>query len=248
MTAVVSSNALYGDALHGDLREFPLNALLGTLESSRRTGVLQIEDGSDIWFSYGRIYLVTSPSSAPVEAVLYGAGAGPADEIRSRLKPNVTRSALQHILAHKPEMEPTLRILLHEYILNGLFELLVPSRLRFNFDPGRYHPLGDELAEDTTELLGQAQSRLDVWRRIAARIPSTSARFVMARRLPNGARDRVIDADDWLLLALLDGRRSVEDLVTTTGRTPFQVCSTLYRLLLEGLVEEPTEPTAKSAG
>lgn len=227
------------DALHGDLHEFPLDALLRTLEAGRRTGVLHIEGGSDVWFSDGRTYLVTSPSGAPIASVLFGAGAGSAEELQALLQPGVRRhSALHHILGHRPGIEETLRVLLHEYILNGLFELLVPSRRRFTFDPGRCHPLGDELAQETNALLEQAQQRLDVWRRIAARIPSTSARFAMVTELPDGGSQRRVSADDWRYLALANGTRTVADLIEDLGETPFRVCSVLYRLLLEGLIVE----------
>lgn len=245
MTATVSE-----DALHGDLHEFPLDALLHTLESSRRTGVLRIEGGSDVWFSDGRTYLVTSPSGAPIASVLYGAGAGGADDLHTMLQPGVGHSALHHILARKPGIEERLRVLLHEYMLNGLFELLVPSHRRFTFDPGRYHPLGDELAENTSALLEQARQRLDVWRRIAGRIPSTSARFAMVIELPDGARERRVSADDWRYLALANGTRTVADLIEDLGETPFRVCSVLYRLLLEGLIVElpGTVPSSSRAG
>lgn len=234
------------DALHGDLLEFPLDILLRTLEVGRRTGVLQIEDGSNIWFSEGRIYLVTSPSGAPIATVLYGAGVGTADELRARLQPGNGQSALRHILNRQPEVEEALRILLHEHTLNGLFELLMPSQLRFKFEPGHHHPLGEELAEDTSALLEQARQRLDVWRRIARRIPSTSARFAMVSELPKGERARRVSADDWRFLALIDGTRTVADLIEHVGDTPFRVCSGLYRLLLEGLIVELPNRTPSS--
>ena len=226
------------DALHGDLHEFPLDALLRTLETGRRTGVLHIEGGSDVWFSNGRTYLVTSPSGAPIASVLFGAGAGTAEELQALLRPGVRHSALHHILVDRPGIEKTLRVLLHEYILNGLFELLVPSRRRFTFDPGRCHPLGNELAQETSALLEQAQQRLDVWRRIAARIPSTSARFAMVTELPDQGGQRRVSVDDWRYLALANGTRTVADLIEDLGETPFRVCSVLYRLLLEGLIVE----------
>ncbi len=234
------------DALHGDLHEFPLDALLQALAAGRRTGVLHVEGGSDVWFSDGWIYLVTAPSGPPVASVLYGAGAGPAQELSALLQPGGGHSALRTILGRKPEIEKTLRILLHEYMLNGLFELLVPSQLRFTFDPGQKHPLGDELAEDTVAVLEHAQRRLEIWRRIAGRIPSTSARFTIAAELPNGAGDRRISADDWRYLAMANGTRTVADLIEDLGESPFRVCSVLYRLLLEGLIVELPKATSTS--
>ena len=45
-------------------------------------------------------------------------------------------------------------------------------------------------------------------------------------------------ADEWRYLSLLDSHRSVADVITETGESAFRVCTSLYRLLLEGLIEE----------
>jgi hypothetical protein len=227
------------DALQGNLRDFPLPAVMRSLESRQRTGALTLADGSEIWFSGGRVYLATTAGGTPLSAVLYGADVGPLTEIEALFAMSDREaSVLDQVLAHKPESEPLIRRLLHEYNLNSLFELLVPTEAAFTFEAERCHRLGDRLASDTSTLLAQAEHRVEIWRRIASRIPSTSAVFRMAPALPNANFERLITSTEWQYLACLDGTNTVADVITITGESAFRVCSTLYRLLLEHLIEE----------
>lgn len=231
--------ALSEEALQGNLRDFPLAALMRSLESRRRSGALSLANGGEVWFSDGRVYLATTAQVSPLSAVLFGADIGTMEEIRVWFAAfEETRSVLDRVLTDRPEKETLVRRLLHEYNLNSLFELLVPSEAEFSFHSGRQHRLGDRLATDTGTLLAQAEHRIEIWRMIASRIPSTSTRFRMASAMADGRFDRTITADEWQYLACLDGQTSVAEVITSTGESAFRVCSTLYRLLQEGLIDE----------
>lgn len=227
------------EALQGNLRDFPLASLLRSLESRKRTGALTIDGGSEIWFSDGRVYLAATAGGSPLSAVLYGADVGSLVDIEELFAQGDAEAAvLDQVLRARPDTEPLIRRLLHEYNLNSLFELMVPSELDFSFESDRRHRLGDRLASDTSTLMAQAEHRVEIWRRIASRIPSTTARFRLASSLPDCKFERLVTADEWQYLALLNGQNTVADLITQTGESAFRVCSTLYRLLLEQLVEE----------
>ena len=233
------SSTVSEEALQGSLRDFPLAALMRSLESRRRTGALSLIDEGEIWFTDGRVYLATNRDGSSLSEVLYGAEVGSLDEIERRFaEADEVESVLDRLLEARPEREPRVRRLLHEYNLNTLFELLVPSDTEFSFESGRRHRLGDRLAVDTGTLLAQAEHRIEIWRRIASRIPSTSTTFRLAPIMPDGRFDRSVSADEWRYLAHLDGRTSVAEVITSTGESAFRVCSTLYRLLLEELIEE----------
>ncbi len=234
MTVVVSE-----EALQGNLKDFPLAALMRSLESKSRTGALSLAGGGEIWFSDGKVYLATTNEGSPLSAVLFGADVGALSDIEALFAlPDTEPTVLDQVLTARPECEPLIRRLLHEYNLNSLFELLVPTEAAFTFEAGRSHRLGDRLAGDTGTLLAQAEHRVEIWRRIASRIPSTSAAFRLAASLPDSNFERLVTADEWVYLAKLNGRTTVADIITLTGESAFRVCSTLYRLLLEGLIEE----------
>ena len=239
----------------GTLSDKPLPALLSEIAADELTGVLRIDDGSELWFSTGRTYLACTPSSPKVADVLFSAEAGTEDEIAAALGLGTDRNgsvglpeeprALDVLATANPESEGPLRRILHEHNLNSLFELLVPTEATYRFEHIEVHALGDRFAEPTDELLEKAQARLEIWRSIAVRIPSTSAVFRLATSLPDSADQRLVTSDEWRFISLLDGRNDVAKLIEDTGESAFRVCSTLYRLLLEGLVEETAAAEAE---
>ncbi len=228
------------EALSGTLADLPLDAVLSSLAANGRTGVLRVGEGNEIWLDEGQIYLVLTPTGADAVAVLFGAGEGTLEEIASLLAKQSDVSAT--LAERSPEAARSLERLLHEHNLHLLFELLVPSDRPFVFEDSTVHALGHRFRESTEHLVTQAKRRLEIWSQIASRIPSTAAAFRLASMLPQNADERTVTADEWRYLSLLDGHRSVADVITTTKESAFRVCSSLYRMLLEGMIEEV--PTA----
>ena len=228
----------------GSLDLTALPALLRSLADAERTGVLRIDDGAEVWLHQGRTCLALTATSPDLAKVLFDGDLGTPEAIAAALRqpPKPTGpdgsgpSGVDRLLAERPEAEATVKLLIREVSLNTLFELLVPSRAAYRFDSGVVHPLGARFADDTRTLLAAARQRVEIWRRIAARIPSTAAVFVLASDLPEAQEERLVTADEWRFLARLDGRRTVADLIAETGQSAFRVCSSLYRLLLEELV------------
>ncbi len=228
----------------GSLDVTALPALLRSLADAERTGVLRLEGGSEVWLHQGRTCLALTTASPDLTKVLFDGDLGTPDAIAAALRrpPSADGegrpTGVDRLLTERPEAEATVKLLIREVSLNTLFELLVPSRAGYRFDAGVIHPLGARFADDTRTLLAAARQRVEIWRRIAARIPSTAAVFVLAPDLPEAQEERLVTADEWRFLARLDGRRTVADLIAETGQSAFRVCSSLYRLLLEELITE----------
>ncbi|MGI9612317.1 MAG: DUF4388 domain-containing protein [Acidimicrobiales bacterium] len=235
----------------GTLSDTPLPDLLSTIAADSVTGVLRVDGGSEIWFNDGRICLASTPSSPDLAKVLYGGDVGTLAEIEEAIaaiepRSDGSGSVIDKLLVGHPDAEPVIARILHEHNLNSLFEMLVPSEASFRFERDIDHPIGARFADDATDLVAEAEQRLEIWRRIAARIPSTAAVFTLARSLPGESDQRLVTADEWRFLSLLDGRNTVADLISATGESAFRVCSSLYRLLLEEMVEESLETATSS--
>ncbi len=225
------------NTVSGDFSQQSLNEVLNELAQEKATGLLQINEVNEIWFHEGEIYLAVTASSSPVADVLFGAGSVSEETIGDLLADSEANAA-GTIAEQYPEASAVLDRLLHEFNLSSLFELIVPSSHPYVFHDGRRHPVGPRFAEPVGELMSQAERRLAIWTKIAARIPNTSMAFRLTGVLPREEEERVITSDEWRYLALLDGRNSVADVISQTGESAFRVCSSLYRLLLEGLIEE----------
>ncbi len=223
--------------MNGSLAELPLGRLLERLAAERLTGVVRVSNGSHIWFDDGAVYLAENEASARLESVLYGNGATPEKQIRQMLDEQTNVAA--SLVGADPDAEAMLSRLVHEFNLTVLFELVVPSEHTFEVEHGPVHAVGPHFAEPVDDLVVQAERRLEIWKQIATRIPSVDVVFKLSSSLPDETDERVVTSDEWRYLSLLDGHTSVASVITQTGESAFRVCSSLYRLLLEGLLEEP---------
>ncbi len=221
--------------------EQSIASVLRELASKGFTGALAVDsdDGSthlgDLWLAGGRLYLAITPMGDDLADVVFGANVGSLAEVRSALdEPNTDLTA--RISEELPDAVPILGRLLHEHNLTGLFEIMVSGPASFTTEPGTMHTLGPRFAESVDDLLNQAERRLSIWKEIAARIPSTSSRFRLAPELPDLVDERVVTADEWRYLALIGTGSSVGELIDATGESAFRIMTSLYRLILEGVV------------
>ncbi len=224
-----------------DIAEGAIGDALRPLAAKGFTGVLRATRSGEVvgeaWLAGGRLYLATTPSSDDLAGVAFGADVGTLGELQAMLS-DPTNDATAALADRYPAAVPTLGRLLHEHNLTALFEMMVAGSSSFTTEPLTLHPIGPRFAESVDDLLGQAERRLMIWRDIASRIPATSIRFKLAPALPQGVEERVFNADEWRYLALIGGGRSVAELIDDTGERAFRIMTSLYRLLLEGVITD----------
>lgn len=237
-----------------------LEALLEKAGRLRFSGVVTVGRAGEVWLEDGAVYLANGPSSPSPFDVVLAAGVVSRLELQARwaaadatvdADPGTTTgdettgrtgAVLDDLVLRTPEAVDALRRLLHEHTAAALFELLLTTGEPLELRAEARHVLGARFAEPVGDVLDDVRRRIGLWRRIAGRIPSTAARFRLARQLP-GDRDRLVEADEWAFLALLDGNRTVADVITETGDSAFRVCALLYRFLVEQVIE-PVPPPA----
>ncbi len=100
-------------------------------------------------------------------------------------------------------------------------EALPPEVLEFDFD----------LTID--ELLMEGFRRVDEWGLIETAIPSFDD---VPFQTPGGAVDRTFTETEATVLAAVDGRRSVQEIIDVVGSGTFQVATLLYRLVAARVV------------
>ena len=83
-------------------------------------------------------------------------------------------------------------------------------------------------------VLADAEARRASWETVSQVVPSPRAVLAMPVVLPV---DPQVSREEWSLLALVDGRRTVTDLVDLTGSGQYAVVSTLAALVQRGLLE-----------
>ncbi len=120
----------------------------------------------------------------------------------------------------------------------------------FNWEDGRFRfeegtdlaGLDSRLALDlkTENLIMEGSRRIDEWSRIQTKIPSLDAVLILT---PDEGERREIDLrpEEWAILAQVDGRKRVREIIGILGGKDFEVARTLYGLAATGLVRVVAE-------
>lgn len=114
------------------------------------------------------------------------------------------------------------------------FELFRFEEAAFEFDrEGRpTWPAPDTV--DVAEVLAETERRLAVWAEIKLLVPSLEARPRLIPDCPTGGVQ--LDADQWRMVAAVDGRRRVTALIRMMDGSDFEMCRRLASLVEAGLV------------
>jgi hypothetical protein len=126
---------------------------------------------------------------------------------------------------------------LHEQVVeqatDAVFDLLRWTRGDFAFvDEANPDDLGVSL--NVEEVIAEGRRRLEEWESLTKAVPSPDS--VVSVVLKPSADETTLTAEEWAMLALADGRRTVADLVRLTGRGEFATVRTLAALVERKLV------------
>jgi hypothetical protein len=227
-----------GTPVIGSLGDVSAAAVIVQLATERRTGILKIGESAPAWLalSEGHVVLAGSSASTPLRDALRSAGL--VDEATLLTLERRGFHDLQLISELAAQVDPAALVpLVRERCISTLFEMLLPSDEQYAFLPGDPLGLAVHFSFPTLELLDLAQQRVEDWARIAAAIPSTQIAFRCRRRLAAEITEVRLDLDQWAVVAVLDGRRTVSQVIAALGRPAYDVCSILHQLLQEGLIE-----------
>ena len=87
-----------------------------------------------------------------------------------------------------------------------------------------------------TSILMEGLRRVDEWRLIEEQVASFDLVVQIDRRALTPAHEERMSPDERAVLDVIDGRRSVRELIAKTGLGSFEVCKVLYQLLAARLV------------
>jgi hypothetical protein len=227
--------------IEGTLTDLPLPDLLRTLARQEASGMLHVGGSSaaQVCLAAGDVYLATSSTGPSLRQEVVGAGLvsssawDAAEQVAS-----VDGSAQADALVKVSGVDAaSLRHLVYEHTVTAAFELMVPSTDPFRFVPGQQHPFGSPYRFKVEQVLRDAGRRVEAWRTIAEAIPSTAVVMRIASTLPIEADSVTVSGTEWQVLAALDGRRTVAEIIRSLGMSAFTVCSALHRMLTAGAIE-----------
>ncbi len=117
----------------------------------------------------------------------------------------------------------------------AVYALAIWSRGDFKFEPG----IATEhrtISKSNTNRLMEAARRLDEWRVLSKKIPSTEMvpEFVVQ---DNREGQINLNTSEWLILSKIDGQRSIKQIAQHGGLSVFDAAKILYGLIATGLIK-----------
>ena len=226
--------------LEGSLDAFSLPDIFQLLSFTKKTGGLHLaHDGSDgvVFFTTGLVTGASADSSRqPLARRIVGSGAvsdaalsAAVDAVAASEGLGVVRALLE---SGAVEAE-LLKQAAQDQATDAIFDLLRwrDGDFAFVMDEGNPDDVGVTVTVEA--VLADAEARRSTWESVSQVVPSPQAVMVMPVVL---TAEPAVSREEWSLLALVDGRRSVAELVDLTGSGQYAVVSTLAALVQRGLL------------
>jgi len=238
--------------LKGTLDDFTLSDIFRLTALAKKTGRLEVErrNGSGrVYFRDGDVYYAESTKSRErLGRKLTRSGWLTERQLnRAVVEQEQTGRRLGEILVdHGAVDDEQIDWAVRSQIEDGVFDLLRWDLGAFVWEPDVEIEVEVPLTVTVENLIIEASRRLDEIAQIRRKIPSANVVLAMVSRPPDGARQINITSEEWQVLVLVDGHRTVEDIATFTGAEAYQTTRLLFGLLNAGLIEHK-EPSAGGA-
>jgi hypothetical protein len=226
--------------LEGSLDAFSLPDIFALLAMTKKTGGLHLRRAGAhgaVWFAGGSL---TGGASDVARQALGRrlVGAGHVDDAALAAAVNlVERDAASGLapalLTAGAVQQQVLHEVVSEHIIDTVFDLLrwPDGDFAFTVDEANPDDVGVTLAAD--DVVAEARRRLETWASVAGSVPSPHTVLSMSTLLVDEPH---LTREEWRLVALVDGRRTVGELVAVCGRGEYVVVSTLADLVQRGLL------------
>jgi tetratricopeptide (TPR) repeat protein len=234
-------------AIEGPLAELGMQDVLQLLELAHKTGLLtvrsdRLNDEAIVHFTRGAIvFAVRRRSTRRLGQLLIRAGRLTQRELDRALELQRANPAqrLAEILLEmgsvgEEELERQLRFQMEETI----YEIMPWTDGYFKFEERA--DLSDQrlLARVRVEsLLMEGARRIDEWTRLESKVSGPEAIPMLAEESGRELTPLELRADEWEVLAEIDGQRDIRQLAADLGRSAFDVAKTVYGLVSTGVLE-----------
>jgi hypothetical protein len=239
--------------LKGDFETLFLASILQLLCNDGKTGVLRVtndEDQTEVYLQEG--------------AIIYASGSRKEERLGRLLTRHkyISANQLEECLETASEQGHALGKVLVDngYISTGVLKKIIRKQaenLLFNmllWEKGHFEYQDAPLDLDglmvtrlnAMKIIMEATRRIDEISVLAKQIPSDRLLFQLAPRT-HDQEDLKLNSIEWHILALVDGIRTVREIIAASGDDEFTVYKALYSLVSSGLIEKRRDTISPEA-
>jgi hypothetical protein len=229
-------------ALSGSLREFSLSEILQLLSSQRKTGSLRLTRGSEsrvVFLLEGRIAAVRDRGlneSDPLARFLRSVHRLSEEQLRgiASIHAESGRDLVDLLLNGRYIEREELTILYERMVLDVMHDILGWDDGTYSFSNVSPPETALPMSLSTESMLMEAVRRLDELRRYRQKLSDPSL-VLGLKELPDP--DAALTEEEKELFGLVDGRRTLGELVEEAPLTDFEAYEALFRLVEAGWIE-----------
>jgi len=233
-------------ALEGSLQEVGLADILQLLSLGQKTGCLSVTDRSNfgyIYFEDGKV-IYASVLNRPdrLGELLVRNDVISRDELSVAMKEQAERPGVRlgELLVEKGALnQDELHRWIQTQIEEAVYHLFTWEKGNFHFEPDQTPDQEGALlvSINADALLMEGARRVDELGLIEKKIPSLDLVFALERD-PRGDEEVELTEDQEKLLGLIDGQRTVGEIVDQSGLVEFDVLKALFGLIQAGFVTQ----------
>ena len=230
-------------AIEGALQDVALADICQLLAMGMKTGCLSLTDRSNfgyVYFEKGRV-IYASVLNRPdrLGELLVRNGVITRDHLSAAMEAQGQEKGVRlgELLVRNGALtSEQLQRYISLQIEEAVYHLFSWNQGSFHFDPDQKPDEGVFLVNISAEsMLMEGARRVDEWSLLQKKIPSMDVVFGMEKN-PDDSKDVELTAEQKKLIPLIDGNRTVAELVHESGMVEFEVAKALYGLIQAGFV------------
>ncbi len=240
-------------SLQGNLDVFKLPDVLNFLHSTQKTGMLTLtlaEKEAYVFFRAGEVvYAASNHESLRLGPIMVRKKklsrdqAGEIDDLMLRSGGSFGDIALQKGVLNQAQLDDFLKVQVSEVIYDAF--VWKTGGFAF-FDDLDLPPQAVTISIDLSNLIMEGARRIDEWEECLRLLPDSSVVFRVATD-PESEKI-TLSLDEWKILFLINGQRTLEELCRDIETDAFQVYRVVYGLLANSLIEPTVLPSDAMEG
>jgi len=230
--------------LQGDFEGLTLASILQLLCNDQKTGVLTVtsdDDESRVFFDQGTIvYASASLKEARLGSLMRADGVISAEQLQKCLI--IVKEEKMHlgkILVDKGYISlDTLKKYNTKQVEAILYNLLFWKKGRFEYKDAKLNLKGMIITQlNPMKLILEASRRIDELSVLQQYISSDRIVFKMSGKMQSKEEIK-LNANEWRILSLIDGTRTVRQIIDESGYDEFAVYKIFFSVISSGLIEQ----------